>query len=289
MRLLQEPERSPVVRLLLISTGAVLQAINLNTFIHAGGLYPGGITGLSILVQDIIALKTNVIVPFGVINMVLNILPILIGFLFIGKRFTLYSCVMIVLVSSLADVIPGASITDDILLSAVFGGILNAISVSFCLLAGATSGGTDFVAVFISERFGHDAWNYILVFNIAVLITAGCISGWPQALYSIIFQYVSTQMLQVLYRRYQKVTLFIITNEPETIYHIIRDETHHDATKLPGIGCYKETERTILYSIISADEARKVIRLVRKADPLAFINIVKSEQILGRFYNKPKD
>lgn len=279
----------PLVRLFLIIAASVLMAINLKTFVHAGGLYPGGFTGLSLLIIEIFSRFFGIQIPFVVINTLLNSVPAFVSFKFIGRRFTLYSGLMILLSGILTDLIPVGPMTQDVLLSAVFGGLLNACAVTLCLVAGATSGGTDFVAIYFSQKYGRDVWNYILIFNILVLCAAGILFGWDKALYSIIFQYTSTQALRGMYRRYQQVTLLIVTDKPQVAYKIIRDETNHDATEIEGTGCYQRSKKTILYSVISADEAHHVRAKIREVDPDAFVNVIKSHKIQGRFYNPPRD
>lgn len=279
----------PLVRLFLIIAASVLMAINLKTFVHAGGLYPGGFTGLSLLIIEIFSRFFGVQIPFVVINTLLNSVPAFVSFKFIGRRFTLFSGLMILLSGILTDLIPVGPMTQDVLLSAVFGGLLNACAVTLCLVAGATSGGTDFVAIYFSQKYGRDVWNYILIFNILVLCAAGILFGWDKALYSIIFQYTSTQALRGMYRRYQQVTLLIVTDKPQVAYKIIRDETNHDATEIEGTGCYQRSKKTILYSVISADEAHHVRAKIREVDPDAFVNVIKSHKIQGRFYNPPRD
>ena len=110
-----------------------------------------------------------------------------------GKKFTLYSCQCIVLVSIFTDLVPTIPITEDLLLICVFGGLITGFAVSLCLRARATSGGTDFIAIALSERKNIDAWNYILAGNAVMLTVAGLLFGWERALYSIIFQFTSTQ------------------------------------------------------------------------------------------------
>ena len=218
-----------------------------------------------------------------------NLIPAIISFKFIGKKFTLLSCLMILLSGFFTDILPTITVTDDILLSAIFGGLLSSVAVSFCLFAGATSGGTDFIAIFISERFGKDAWNYILYANMIILAVAGFLFGWESALYSMIFQFTATQLLNYLYRRYQKVTLFVITNKPDEIYTLIKEKTNHDATLFTGEGCFEKQTRHLVYSVISGDEKNLLVNAIKKVDPQAFVNIVNSKQILGKFYRKPND
>ena len=277
------------VRLLLVAIGALLMGFNIQSFVHAGNLFPGGFTGLSLLLQEIFYRFVGITLPFSVINLILNAIPAIISFKFIGPRFTIFSCVMIVLASFFTDVLPSISVTDDVLLAAVFGGFINACAISICLFAGATSGGTDFIAIYFSERHGKDAWNYVLIGNAVVLLVAGYLFGWNRALYSIFFQFTSTQALKLLYRKYQRLTMLIITSSPEEVYTIIKDTTHHDATLFTGIGCYKNTERNMLYSVVSADEVRALMPLIKRADPGAFVNVLATRQINGRFYQRPND
>ena len=278
-----------VKRTVLIIAASCIMAMNIKSFIRAGGLIPGGFNGLTLLIQQIGLEFFNTALPFTPVNLVLNAVPIVISFKFIGKKFTGYSCLMIVLAGLLTDILPGYPITHDILLVCVFGGIINAFAISLCLFAEATSGGTDFIAIFFSEKYGVDTWNYIFIANVLVLLAAGALFGWNEALYSIIFQFTSTQVLHLLYKRYQKQTLFIITEHPEEVYEEIKNITNHDATLFKGIGCYQKRECDMLYSVVGSDEIRRVVSKIKEVDEKAFINIMKTEQITGRFYKKPND
>ena len=138
-------------------------------------------------------------------------------------------------------------------------------------------------------RKNIDAWNYILLGNVVMLAIAGAMFGWSIALYSIIYQFCSTQVIQWLYKRYKKETLFIISDKSDEIYQIIKETTHHDATLFKGVGCYEGREKTLLYSVIHSEATRQLIPLIRSADPHAFINIVKTEELDGRFHDIPHD
>lgn len=277
---------NPLFQFLAVTFGAVLFAINLRTFIPAGGLYPSGFSGIAILIQRVCAKFFALDIPFTALYIPINLIPIYIGFKYIGKRFTLYSLYVISLTSILTDTIPKFVITDDMLLISVFGGILNGLAVVVTLLAGASGGGMDFISIFMSERKGKDAWNLILLTNSLILLTAGCIFGFEKALYSIIFQYCNTQIIKFFYKRYQKHTLLIITDKTQEIYEQIRIVTHHDATLFVGTGCYEGAERKMLYSVVSSDQVSTVINIIKEIDPKAFINSLKTEELSGRFYKQ---
>lgn len=281
--------KKDIKRTIVICIASVIMAVNIKTFVRTGGLYPGGATGLTILIQAIAQRFFNVEVPYTVVNLLLNVVPIYIGFRFIGKKFTLYSCLMILLTSVLTDTIPGYVITYDTLLISVFGGLINGFVISMCLLVDATSGGTDFIATFLSEKKGVDSWNFILGFNVVILSLAGVLFGWDKALYSIIFQYSSTQVLHIIYTRYQKQTLFIVTNQAKEVCKAIYAVSRHGATILEGEGFYEKHERDIVYSVVSKEESKRVIRAVKEVDENAFVNAIRTEELSGRFYQKPTE
>ena len=273
--------------LLLCTIGALLYAFNLNSFVNTGGLYPGGFAGITVLIQNVGLAFGGFELPYTFIYLPLNLIPIYIGIRHLGKRFTFFSVYVIVASSIFTDILPHIPITSDILLISIFGGILNGVAISICLLAGASGGGTDFISIYFSEKKGIDTWNYIFMANIAILGAAGVIFGFDKALYSIIFQYVSTQIIQMLHKRYQKHTLLIITEQPNVIYGRIKAITNHDATLFKGVGCFQGAERNMLYSVVGSDEVDKVMAAIKDADPGAFINSIKTEEIGGWFYSKP--
>lgn len=272
-----------------ICLAALIMAVNIKSFVRTGGLYPGGATGLTLLLQRVFELWFHVELPYTLVNVILNAFPVYLGFRFIGKKFTLYSCLMIMLTNLLTDLLPAFPITYDTLLISIFGGLINGFVISLCLAMNATTGGTDFIAIYLSEKKEIDAWNMVLVLNVFILAAAGVLFGWDKALYSIIFQFTSTQVLHMTYKRYQQKTLFVVTNRPQDVYEEIAKISHHGATVMDGEGSYQHEERKVVYSVVSSDEAKSVIHAVKRADPKAFINVIKTEQILGRFYQRPNE
>ncbi len=277
------------IRLIVVLLAAFLMAVNINTFVNAGGLYPGGVSGLTIIIQRVALKYFGINVPYTPISVILNSIPVYIGFKFIGKRFTLFSLIMVLANGFLVDLLPSYHVTHDPLLVAVFGGILNAIAITMCLKFDATTGGTDFISIYLSQKKGVDAFPYILAGNIVLLTIAGFIFGWDKALYSMIFQYVSTQALHILYRTYQQRTLFIITDMPDKVCKMIYSTCGHGATLIDGEGSFAHKNKKIVYSIISASDTRKIIPKIREIDPNAFINSIRTEEIMGNFYTRPRD
>ncbi len=273
-------------RILVILIAAILMAVNIKTFVQAGSLLPGGATGLTLLIQRSAKLFLDWDIPYSPINILLNAIPAFIGFKFIGKKFTIYSCLMIFLVGLFADLIPAYTITDDVLLVSIFGGLINGAAISICLSVEATSGGTDFIAIYLSEKKHVDSWNYVLGINAVILSVAGLLFGWDKALYSIIFQYASTQTIHLLFQHYQKETLFVVTQQPELVSEIIHNKSHHGATIIKAEGSYEHKETFIVYSVIGKDQYISIVSIIKQQVPDAFINTIDTESLTGRFFHK---
>ena len=283
----QNKIKREIITIFCLTLASAVIAFNLKSFVDTGGLFPGGFSGVTILLQGIGSKFFDINIPYSVIYLPLNLIPAFIGVKYISKRFTFYSFYVVFLSGVLTDIFPSVTITYDTLLISIFGGIINGACMSVCLTNGASGGGTDFISIFFSEKKGVDAWSYILMGNIVVLVTAGLLFGFDRALYSIIYQYSSTQVIQLLFKRYQKNTLLIITSVPDAIDGKLRELTHHDATVIRGIGMYEGSERHILYSVVGREEINKLVSEINKIDPKAFINIIRTDQVSGRFYKMP--
>lgn len=281
------PLKKNLISIVCVIVGATIMSINIKTFVRAGCLLPGGFTGLSLLIQRIGDTYLGIAIPYSVINILLNAVPAYIGFKTIGKRFTSYSVIMIILNSILVDFIPSIPITSDPLLVALFGGILNGVAVSIALIGKASSGGTDFIGVYLSEKFNTSSWNLVLGINIVILLSSGILFGFEPALYSIIFQFVSTQIIERLHQRNQQITLFIISNKSDELEKELLVFTHHGITRFEGTGCYKGEKRSLLYMVVGADEVKDITDFIKHIDSEAFINITKSVGVKGNFYKEP--
>jgi uncharacterized membrane-anchored protein YitT (DUF2179 family) len=95
--------------------------------------------------------------------------------------------------------------------------------------------------------------------------------------------------LSALYKAYRQMTMFIVTSKPEEVYALIRDKTNHGATAFTGKGQYEKSDRVMLYSVVAANEAGSLITAIKALDPGAFVNVIKTEQLGGRFYRRARD
>lgn len=278
------------VRVGVITLSSLIVAFNLKSFVAAGDLFPGGFTGLTRLIQRCALEFAGVELPFGPINLALNAVPAAISYKLVGKRFTLYSCLTIVLTSIFTDLVPALEITEDILLICIFGGMISGFAVSLCLHVRVTSGGTDFIAIPLSERKNVDAWGYIFTGNVILLAVAGALFGWDKALYSMLYQYAATQVIKIMDPDGRRATLLIVTGR-ETAGGVCAQiqETEHTATLMEGVGLYNGEPCVMIYSVVSDSEVRTLARKIRQSDPKAFVNVLRTERVVGKFYRRPRD
>lgn len=279
-----------VTRVGVITLSSLIVAVNLKSFVAAGDLFPGGFTGITRLIQRCALEFAGVELPFGPVNLALNAIPAFVSFKLVGKRFTLYSCLTIVLTSIFTDIIPAFAITEDILLICIFGGMINGFACSLCLWVRVTSGGTDFIAIPLSERKNVDAWGYIFTGNVIMLAVAGVLFGWDKALYSMLFQYATTQVIKMLDPDGRRATLLIITGR-ETAGGVCAQiqDTNHTATLIEGVGLYNGEPCVMIYSVVNDGEVRSLAQKIRQSDPKAFVNVLRTQRVVGKFYRRPRD
>ncbi len=274
-------------RALLVILGSFIMALSMNLLVEPGGILPGGFVGLSKLLQRILASYWGIDVPYTVINISFNLIPAVYAFFHVGKRFVILSFLSIALSSFLIDLLPVYALTQDMVLIAIFAGLINGIGLSVILNADASAGGTDFIAMALSNKYNVATWNYFMIFNALILVVSAFFFSVDKALYSIIMQFISTQVVNQGHLRYQRRTAFIITSEPEALAQELMRITHHGVTSFKGIGCYSGKEQYMLYMVVGRKDIRKIKAYLKTQTPRVFLNVTDSEQLGGNFYVEP--
>lgn len=273
--------------ILFVIAGALLTSIGLRFFVETQNLLPSGFNGLSWLIVRIFRELFNINLSFSIIFFIINFIPAVFFYRHIGRKFTLLSLLHVSLVSIFTALLPSVAVTDDILLVCIFGGIFAASGTLLSLKGNGSSGGTDFFAIYFSNRYNYPVWNYVLAFNASILIISGILFGVEPALYSIIYQFTNTQMVNIFHDRYRLTSLHIITKHPEEVSKCILSNVRRGVTALDAIGKYSKTETTMLYMVVSARESDMIIRKIKKVDPSVFISETKTSRVYGNFYQKP--
>ena len=276
-----------IVNIIFILLGSLILAINMNTFVEQGNLVPGGFSGLSKLIQRVGLNFYDVKISFTLLNVIFNAVPAVFAYRLVGKKFTVFSCLSLLVVSVLVDELPVIPITGDILLISVFGGILNGLGLSLILNNNASSGGTDFIAMSLSNKYKVSTFNYMLLFSAVIILISGRLFGMDKALYSIIFQFCSTQVINTFYKKYKKKTLLIVTDNPAAISADLLELTNHSSTILKGFGSYTAHKKYLIYTVLSDSDVRKMKKQIHQQYPDTFVNVINSSDVVGNFYIQP--
>ena len=265
----------------------LVAAFNLRVFVRAGGLTPAGFSGAAVLLERLSGQYLPFKLSYTVLYILFNIPGTIVIYKTLGKRFTLLSRIDIFLTSTLVNFIPSFEITDDLLLIAVFGGLLNGLSDCLVLESGGCGGGTHFWAIYLSRKYQKSMWNVIMVINTLLLVLSGLLFNWEAALYSIIFQYVATQVIDHYDNRFRRTTFIIITDKPDEITKAVFAALGHSVTKFTGEGTYTHETREVLYTVCGKYEENQLTELIMKIDPKAFVNIMDTHRVVGNFRQKP--
>ena len=271
----------------VIIASSLLYSFGMNSFVKSGNLFPGGFAGLSRLLSAVCNTFLHINISFSVFYFVLNFLVTILVFRRIGHKFILYSVIWYTLTSFFTSVLKLPVITHEILLIAVFGGLINGFAIGIALRNNASSGGTDFIAIDLSIRLNRPTWNYIFAANAGVLVAAGILFGWNQALYSIIFQYVSKEVVNMMHERYKTSSLQVVTDSPDEISDRIFHVCRHGITKVACQGEYSHKQHYLLLITINTYQLHEVIDAIKNVDHHAFITVNDVDKVIGNYYQKP--
>ena len=272
-----------------VTVSAAFQAFALTSFSVPAGIYPSGISGMSRLVSDILMDFFKIDLPFFYLYLLINIILAIIVYKHIGKLFTIFSVLQTTLVSVFSSFFPAFRILDDPLLIALFGGVISGFGVSIALTNGASSGGTDFLSIYYSNKYHRSMWDYVFAFNSVLIFIAGMLYHWQIAAYSIIFQYASNMIVSKRHKRYTHQAIIIVTKKPDEVIDSILKNVRHGITKIAAKGAYKGADETMLYTVVNAFQTTEVVKYALEGDPQAFIETRNTLNVYGNYYQKPLD
>ena len=207
----------------------------------------------------------------------------------ISRRFVLFSMLQVVLSSAFLNIFHFEPLLGDKIMLVIFGGFISGLSIAIALKAGASTGGTDFVALWVSNRTGKTIWGFIFAFNCLLLVIFGALFGWDNAAYSIVFQFIATKCIDSFYHRYDRVTLQITTRRANEVMDAYIEQFQHGISCAEVIGGYSREKMFLLHTVVSTYESEDIIRLVCEVDPGAVINIFHTDNFVGGFWHAPAD
>lgn len=276
------------ITLLAVILSAFLQAYAMQTFVHPSNLLSSGFTGVAILIDTIAGLfGKSISVSLGMLA--LNIPVALLCCKNIGTRFTMFSMLQVALASLFLKIFHFQPIFDDLILNVVFGGFVYGMCIVVALRGNASTGGTDFIALYVSNKTGRSIWEYVFIGNVVILCIFGYITSWHYAGYSIIFQFVSTKTISAFHHRYERVTLQVTTEKADEVIKEYVSKYRHGISCVDAVGGYSHRKMYLLHTVVSSYEVPEIVALMRAQDPHVIINMLKTENFFGGFYQAPLD
>ena len=264
-------------RFCIISISTLCISFGFNMLLIPMQLLSGGMSGVAMLIGYIF--NTNI----GWLYLALN-LPVLIwGWFALGKRFVIWSIYSVVTTTIAMQFIPVVTLSDDILLCSVFGGILVGAGSGMALRVGGSTGGFDIIATIITLKRDWPIGTILSTLNAIVIgMLIAFTKDWNLALYSLVAIFCTGKIVDVIHTKYIKVTAFIITTKTEEMLRTLLEHPR-GITIIKTRGAYTSNERDMLMTVRTRYELTELIRTIKIIDENAFINVVETVGVYGEF------
>src|SRR5690625_5244672 len=270
-------------RIAIVILGSFLLAVSLNFFLIPANVYASGFSGVAQLLSSIFRDFLNFHVTTGILLFLLNVPVLILGWFKVGKGFTIYSILSVVFSTLFLELIPIITLSDDIMLNAVAGGVISGAAVGLSLKWGASTGGMDIVAMILSRLNDRPIGMYFLILNGAIIFLAGILYEPENALYTMLALYVTTLVIDALHTRHEKVTVMIVTHKADELQHAIHRQMVRGITIIPVKGAYTKEDKFMLYLVMTRYELYDLEQIISEEDPEAFTNIIQTAGVFGFF------
>ncbi|MFA6801252.1 MAG: YitT family protein [Acholeplasmataceae bacterium] len=268
-------------------------------------LYTGGIPGIGQLVRDILTNILGYTLPgsfLGLFVVIFNIPILILGWVGVSHRFTIYSLMSVLVQSVMFSLIPhvdmGLATTEHALTSAIIGGLLIGIGTGGALRFGTSTGGLDIIAQYLAFKKGKSVGYFSMAMNVTIAILGGLIIGGTESTtgiivsggvitsYTVIRIIVSTVITDRMHTAYQYLSVNIITLEPKALVDDVLNNLYRGVTLIKVEGAYSHHEKTMVYVIISSYELHQLSEIIKKIDPHAFVVTTPVKNVYGNFKHK---
>lgn len=266
---------------------ALCVSVAVNVFWNPGKIYGSGITGLAQLISTISQHWLPFTIGVPVLYATLNLPLLILSWKKIGHEFTFYTIVAVILSTVLLHIIPPVEVKFDPIICAIFGGLFNGVGTGLALKNEMSTGGLDIISIVLRKKLGKSVGTINIAFNILVVLGAGCLFGWVQALYTILSIFVNGRVIDSLYTRNQKLQVIIVTSHPDKVITEIQNEMRRGITIVHDVeGAYQHSSKTMLFTVISQYELPLFRQALQNSDPYAFVSMTEAKLIMGRFYQE---
>lgn len=266
-------------RVFFIFLANILCTLAFNGFLVPAKLLSGGVGGLAIMIQYLTG------VPSGIIVFVINIPIFLIGARMVDKDFAFYGFISMFMFSILLTLTKDISRfinLDDIILRAIFGGVINGAGMGFLFRNRSSQGGLDIIAAILKRKYNMNIGSALMMLNSVIIALASILFGLDKGLYTLLSMYIAYQVLDKVQTGFSnKKNLVIVSDRPQEIADEIIVKLKRGVTFLDGMGAYSKENKHIIYCVIVSKEVVTVKHIIKKIDPTAFLIITDVVEVKG--------
>ncbi len=270
--------------LFLITTGAVVFAIGLNGIAVPHKFITGGTTGLSLLIYY----YTGLLNP-GIWYFLINIPIFVVGWLFVSRRFFLYSIYGTVVFSAAIERISLQIPVHDPMLAVLAAGILLGIGSGITLHSLGSAGGNDIIAIILHQKFNVRMGTFYIMFNLVLFGFSFSVLNTDLVLYSLALSFVISQVLDyVLTISNQRKLVLVISDKADEIMQVITGKLHRGVTFLNGTGAYTGRPKKVILTVVHNYQIKRLEDAVFSCDENAFVIMGNTFNVLGRGFSRRK-
>ncbi len=277
---------SSLIEMIGLVVGCISMSIGINVFLKPYTIAPGGLSGLSVVLNKV----TNI--PVSTIMLMIGVPLVVFAFRILGVKNsikTLFGTVLFSVILNVTSPLSAISATNDLLLSAISGAILVGIGIGIMFRCDASTGGTDLIALILSKKFpGIKATKFMIVLDSFVVISSGIVSKNIEiALYSAMSLYIVVKVADAIMEGFDySKAFFIISNQADDLKKVITNELGRGFTILDGRGGYTDDQKQVLLVVVSKNQEIYLKKLVKSSDPGAFIIVSNVHEVLGEGFKK---
>ena len=264
-------------RLIGLTAGAMIYSAGLNLFLIPNNIIDGGVTGISLLVQELTG------IPFSILIVLLNLPFFYVGYRRLGLPLaasSTYAILVLSLCSSYFETLK--PVTQDPFLSTIFGGIIIGIGVGIVIKSGGSTDGTEILAIWMDNKSAFSVGEIIMFFNLFILGAAGFVFNWNSAMYSLIAYFICSRMIDMVSTGLDSSKgVFIVTTSYDDVADAIVHDMHRAVTRLHGQGGFLKDDKDVLYCVVSRLEVTNLIQVVHHIDASAFLSVFDVQEVQG--------
>lgn len=267
--------------------GCFIYGVGVQSLSAPNNLPPGGVTGISVIINYLTGLRISAL------SFLINIPLLVLAWFFLGKRFTLKTMkTVVILTLSLelcARFIPPYS--GELILIAIFAGVLQGVGLGLVFMRGSTTGGIDIISKLIQLKYTHFPIGKLILFfdGVVLVVTAFVYKNIGTAMYALILAFACSRTIDgIVYGLDKGRAILIISEKYQEIYKEIDFELGRGSTILKGVGSYTGIDRPVLLCAVSLEQFHPLKRIVTSIDPNAFVVSMETDEILGEGF-KPLD